>query len=84
MTITQTGGNLTCPEHKDALPEGGDEEVNLRDGLAGMVGEQVRKRKLKDEVKTVISCETPTLILYLNNPVMIANIFIFLFMYCVY
>lgn len=48
-----------CPEHKDVLPERGYEEVNLRDGLAEMVGEQVRERKMKDDVKTVISFENP-------------------------
>lgn len=33
--------------------------MNLRDGLTGMVGEQVRERKMKDDVKTIISSENP-------------------------
>lgn len=41
------------------LPKGGFEALNLRDSLAGMGGEQVRERKLKDDVKTAISFENP-------------------------
>ena len=49
MTITKTVGNLIGPEHKDALPEGDYEEVNLRDGLAGIVVGVGERRGEKDK-----------------------------------
>lgn len=84
MTVTKTVGNLMCPEHEDALPEGGYEKVNLRDGLAGMVGEgegEGRGEKDKLGYEGDISFENPKLILYLNNPVMTVNFFVFLNFY---
>lgn len=85
MTITQTGGNLMCPQHKDVY-----QREDLRHWIweiawQGWVGSRWERGSWRMMWRQQYHLKTPNLILYWNNPVMIANLFLLLFMYlCVF